>query len=130
MPAQLTRPWRPPYEVSAAATAACALAASATSVLTKRADLPSSAASAWPSASLRSAITALPPPATIMRTVPAPRPEAPPVTINVLPLKSMLFLRLDHRHRGRDEPGNVRHVGRNDQRVVGLREQAERIDVV
>ena len=89
MPAQPTSPCRPPYAATAAATAAVALASSATSVFTKRAARPSSAASACPSASFRSAMTALPPPATIMRTVAAPRPDAPPVTMNVLPLSSM-----------------------------------------
>jgi hypothetical protein len=73
------------------ASAAVALASSATLVFTKRAARPSSSASASPSASFRSAMTALPPPATIMRAVPAPSPDAPPVTMNVLPLSSMAF---------------------------------------
>ncbi len=34
-------------------------------------------------------MTALPPPATTMRTVAAPSPEAPPVTMNVLPSSCM-----------------------------------------
>jgi hypothetical protein len=39
---------------------------------------------------LRSAITTLPPPSTTMRAVAAPSPDAPPVTMNVLPFNSMV----------------------------------------
>src|SRR5690606_19767701 len=81
-PAQHTRPCRPPKPFTAASTAACVDTSSVTSVRTKQAAAPSSAASALPASSLRSAITTLPPPSTTMRAVAAPRPEAPPVTRN------------------------------------------------
>jgi len=68
-----------------AATAAFALVSSATSVRTKRALAPSSVASSLPCLSLKSAMTTLPPASTSMRAVAAPNPDAPPVTMNVLP---------------------------------------------
>src|SRR4030095_5001462 len=139
MPAQLTSPCKPPKPSTAAPTAALPLASSVTSVFQKRAARPSSVASAAPTSALTSASTTLPPPATIILAVAAPRPEAPPVTMNVLFFRSIgsfpshfpsFRRRLDDRHRGRDQPGHVRKVGRHDQRVVGLGEESEGADVV
>src|SRR6202521_4042050 len=90
-PAQLMTPWSAPNAASPAATAALELASSATSVLTNRADSPSSAASAVPPASPMSARTTLPPLATIMRADAAPRPDAAPVTKNMLPSICTLY---------------------------------------
>ena len=56
-----------------------------TSVLMNRTPSPRRAAAALPVCSLMSAITAHPPEATIISTVAPPRPEAPPVTMIVLP---------------------------------------------
>ena len=88
MPAQLTRPPSTPIS-RAAAKAPLALSSLVTSVATKRAEAPSSAATASPASLFTSASTALPPAATIIRAVAAPRPEPPPVTTNTLLLISM-----------------------------------------
>ena len=71
-------------ELPAAATTALPSASMVTSHSTKRALAPSSRASAAPLSACTSAITTLPPLATIMREVAPPRPDAPPVTMNVL----------------------------------------------
>ena len=105
MPAQLTRPCsrhsrqrrrhglraRPVDDVSAR----------------NRARSPSSAASALPAASLRSLITTLPPPATTMRAVAAPSPDAPPVTRNVLPSSCIAPASVCLRSRSSDAPGSI-----------------------
>src|SRR5512143_3052989 len=116
MPAQLTSPCTAPNASSAAATVVCALASSVTSVRTKRTLAPSACANALPSASLRSARTALPPPATTIRAVASPSPEAPPVTMKVLPCNciavlSLFRLCLEYRHRRRDETGEIGKIG-------------------
>src|SRR5450755_1623898 len=106
--------------------AALALASSATSVLTKRADAPSSAASAAPAASLMSARTTLPPLETIMRAHAAPRPDAAPVTKNTLPaICTSLLLCLEHRRRSRNQPRKIGQVRRHDERVIGLGQVGE-----
>src|SRR4029077_2839155 len=69
------------------ATAFCQAGSSVTSSGTKRAALPSSAASARPLASSRSASTALPPSRSTRRAVSAPMPEAPPLTSTTLSLR-------------------------------------------
>src|SRR6476659_2407274 len=150
MPAQLTRPWTAPNAASAAAPAALPLVSSVTSVRTNRAAAPSSSVNALPSTSFRSATMTRPPPSTTMRAVAAPRPDAPPVTMNVLsrisirilrrrpradagPLGSELCVvgrRFHHRQRRRDEAGDVGHIRRQDQRVRRLREVAELRDVL
>src|SRR5262249_14310193 len=89
MPAQFTNPWRPPKVLTASATAARPSASLVTSHFTKRAVGPSSFASGSPFSVCRSAMTTLAPPACSIRTVPSPRPDAPPATRNVLALRSM-----------------------------------------
>lgn len=79
MPAQFTSPASAPSEV-ATCTAAWPSASELTSQRTKRP--PISCASAAPAASFRSAITTLPPASASARAVPAPKPDAPPVTMN------------------------------------------------
>src|SRR6266446_9838117 len=69
------------------ATAFCQAGSSVTSSGTKVAALPSSAASARPLASSRSASTALPPSRRTKRAVSAPMPDAPPLTSTTLFLR-------------------------------------------
>src|SRR5882672_11252476 len=89
MPAQFTKPCKALKFLSAASTTACPSVSLVTSHLTKRALAPSCFASASPLSAWRSAITALAPASTSILTVPSPRPDAPPVTMNVLPLSCM-----------------------------------------
>src|SRR4029077_17810375 len=107
----------------------------------KRALAPSSAARSLPCLSLKSAMTTLPPASTSMRAVAAPNPDAPPVTMNVLPSirispflsipgRRLSRLRLEHRHRGGDQAREIREVRRHDHRVVGLRDVRERANVL
>src|SRR5215831_3227287 len=86
MPAQLTRPLRDPKAFTVWSTTACPSDSEVTSHFAKRTLAPSSFASASPFSACRSAIATLAPFAASMRTVPSPRPDAPPVTMNVLPL--------------------------------------------
>ncbi|MNY14193.1 hypothetical protein D3C86_1473610 [compost metagenome] len=81
IPAQLTSPASRP-SFSAASTAAWPSVSDATSHFTNWP--PSSSASAVPAASFRSAMTTLPPACASIRAVPAPSPDAPPVTMNTL----------------------------------------------
>src|SRR5882672_9430584 len=89
MPAQFTKPCKALKFLSAASTTACPSLSEVTSHLTKRAFAPSCFASASPLSACRSAMTALAPASTSILTVPSPRPDAPPVTMNVLPLSCM-----------------------------------------
>src|SRR6267154_1836930 len=89
MPAQFTKPCKALKFFSAASIAAWPSVSLVTSHLTNRALAPSCFASASPLSAWRSAITALAPASTSILTVPSPRPDAPPVTINVLPLSCM-----------------------------------------
>src|SRR6185312_14819368 len=136
MPAQLTSTCTAPNASSAACTHDCALASSVTSVCTKRAAPAISCARALPASSLTSAMTTRPPPSTAMRAVAAPRPDAPPVTMYVLPRNCMAApLRargrrgLHDRQRGCDQTRDVADVRRQDHRVRRLREIAELRDV-
>ena len=86
MPAQFTRPISLPME-TALATTAWPSASWLTSHLTKAP--PISFATASPFSACMSAMTTLPPAAASMRAVPSPSPEAPPVTMNTLPLISI-----------------------------------------
>src|SRR4029077_17034782 len=86
-PAAFSKPCRPPWVSTVVATAFSPAAPSATSSGTKRAALPSSAASARPLVSSRSASTALPPSRSTRRAVSAPIPEAPPLTSTTLSLR-------------------------------------------
>ena len=79
-PAQQTEIRRPPSPSAARSTAAATASASVTSVATKLAASPSSAASASPFSALRSAIVTAAPAATSARAVASPSPEAPPAT--------------------------------------------------
>src|SRR6266545_5396402 len=83
-PAAFRSPCRPPNFLTVAATALFQAASSVTSSGTNNAPSPSSAASARPLASSRSASTALPPSRTTSRAVSAPMPEAPPLTSTTL----------------------------------------------
>src|SRR5262245_49774012 len=134
MPAQLTSPSTRLYSASAAATAAFALASSVTSVRTNLALGPSSFASACPTASFKSAMMAFPPPAITIRTVAAPHPEAPPVTMNVLSFNCIFVALslglLEDGQGGRDETCQVAKVRRQDHRVARLRDVGERCDVL
>jgi hypothetical protein len=67
-----------------------ALASEDTSHSAKRTFAPSSFASASPAALFKSAATTLPPCPARARTVPAPSPDAPPVTMNTLSLICIL----------------------------------------
>src|SRR5690242_13064950 len=150
MPAQLTRPWMLPNDSTASATAAFPLASSQTSVRMNRIDEPNDAASASPSSTLRSAMTTRAPPPHNIRAVAAPSPEAPPVTMKPAPFSSIdapdskvvpratprsgrcradARRPLHDRHRRRDDAGDIRDVGRQDQRVRRTREIAELRDV-
>ncbi|MNT35739.1 hypothetical protein D3C72_1717780 [compost metagenome] len=83
MPAQLMMPDRRPSAWAAATTAW----PSASEVTSQRTNWPfSSVARAWPACSLRSAMTTLAPASASILAVPAPRPEAPPVTMKTLSL--------------------------------------------
>src|SRR6185295_5078108 len=82
IPAQLTSTCRPPNSFTASATAALPSASFATSVRAKRP--PISFASFSPASTCRSAITTFAPFSAAMRAVAAPRPDAPPVTRNML----------------------------------------------
>ena len=77
----------------AAEIAAATDASSVTSVRTKRAAIPRSAASFSPRSSARSAITTRAPSATNRRTVASPSPPAPPETRADFPPSSMLVLK-------------------------------------
>jgi len=90
MPAQLTSPISLPIDC-ALATTALASASCVTSQRTKAALPPNSLASASPLSACTSAMTTLPPSRTNMRALPSPRPEAPPVTMNTLPVMSMVI---------------------------------------
>ncbi len=85
MPALFTRIPTAPNSRDARSMTACHCASSATSREAKRAGSPSSAASAFPSLSRRSAITTVAPSATNRRAIEAPMPRAPPVTTATLP---------------------------------------------
>ena len=82
MPAQLTRPNSVPIDVAASTTARPS-ASLVTSQRTKR--CPSSSAMRVPGSVCTSAMTTFAPCAVNIRTVPAPSPDAPPVTMNALP---------------------------------------------
>ena len=82
MPAQLISPISLPAPV-AAETTALPSASELTSQRTNR--WPSSFASVSPSSCCTSAMTTFAPLLVSMRTVPAPRPDAPPVTMKTLP---------------------------------------------
>src|SRR6185312_15922403 len=86
MPAQLTRPISLPID-TALATATWPSVSLLTSQRTKAP--PISLAIASPRSVCMSAITTVPPCEASMRAVPSPRPDAPPVTMNTLPLISM-----------------------------------------
>src|SRR5258707_8282660 len=83
-PAAFRRPCRPPNLSTLAATAFCQPASWVTSRVTNSAASPSSAASARPRASSRSATTALPPSRATSRAVSAPMPDAPPLSSTTL----------------------------------------------
>src|ERR1700716_2365007 len=83
-PAAFSRPCSPPNLSTLAATAFCQPASWVTSRATNNAAPPSSAASARPLASSRSASTALPPSRTTSRAVSAPMPDAPPLSSTTL----------------------------------------------
>ena len=89
MPAQLTRPISLPSE-TARATTAWPSASLLTSQGTNAP--PMSWATICPLSACISAMTTVPPCAASMRAAPSPRPDAPPVTMNTLPLMSMMFL--------------------------------------
>src|SRR5262245_33987585 len=86
-PAAFRRPCRPPKLSTVVATAFRQAGSSVTSSGTKRAALPSSAASVRPLLSSRSASTALPPSRSTRRAVSAPMPDAPPLTSTTLSLR-------------------------------------------
>src|SRR5690606_2389736 len=98
-PALLTRMSRCWSNASSAASAmALTLSAELTSTICTSACGPRSAASVPAASALRSAIITRAPSAMNLRTMPAPKPEAPPVTIAVLPL-SLIGSPVPCRHR-------------------------------
>src|SRR5690606_37172209 len=114
MPAQLTSPISSPIS-SAAATAAWASATAVTLQRTKRAGPPSWLANSAPSCWLTSAISTLPPSATIRSAVAPPSPDAPPVTMTTLPFTSIRSASVQDAHQGNQKQ---RHdVDDLDQRV-------------
>src|SRR6266545_2263082 len=107
MPAQLTTVRSGAPVPAAASTAAVTESSSATSVFTNRP--PVSAATAWPSSSLRSATTAVAPAAARRRATAAPSPLAPPEMIAAVSFSFMAgsILRAPSR-----QPNGVRTCGR------------------
>src|SRR5215467_759781 len=79
-------------------------------------------------------MTALPPPATTMRTVASPSPEAPPVTMNVLSFNCMFAFPslglLENGQGGRDEARQVAEVCRENHGVVCPGDVGEGRDVL
>src|SRR5580704_14122993 len=118
MPAAFRRPCRPPNLSTLAATALCQPASWVTSRVTNSAASPSSAASARPLASSRSATTALPPSRATRRAVSAPMPDAPPLSSTTLFSRRGMALPF-HQARGQPAVGHDLRAGDEARTVRG-----------